>query len=654
MTRKHGILGRISRFLRDGSGNFGVTMGLMAFPLVGAMALAVDYSNLMRDKTTAQASLDAAALAAAKEYSAGTLRGADDAETEAKIQAYANQFFLANLPDHIDESDVSMTASLDKQSRTDSQGTPYEERSIELDADINYKTFLAKVLGHEKLVPNITTQVAIGNITVELALVMDNSGSMGSNSRLTLAKTTSKSMVEALFAAGDASNKPDPIKVSLVPFAGMVNVGTNNQNKNWMDKKGWAPIHHENLDWDTYVVPSNVTNFKKFTTGVSPRYRQRINGKWEWMTRHHIFDMLGTEWGGCVEARPWPHNTQDTVQLINNNYNGVKNGWNGGAGLDALFVPNFAPSEPSRKYRHSNGSGYWDSYYYSWNQYLYRWGWNYLGDWRKPTNGDLNNAQWIDSGDDFTPYGSEYASGVVQGNQNLRQDWIWRYQAAAIDNAITIGSNMASSNAGPNFLCSTEPLTELTDNKQSVLNAIDDMRAQGATNIQEGIAWGWRTLSETEPFTGGRSYSDPDNRKYIIVLTDGNNWMGSSSTPNESAYSAWGYGKNGRLDAGLDNDDRPDLYKNVNLNTAEKKMNVHTLQTCENAKNAGITIFAIAFDVSDGSSVKEMLAACGGSGISNGRPLIASGEFYFDVNGAALDDAMAAITSQISDMRLRR
>lgn len=654
MARKLGVLDRVSRFLRDSSGNFGMMMGLMAFPIIGSMALAVDYSNLMKDTTAAQASLDAAALAAAKEYSSGGLTGETEEETNANIQSYANDYFLANLPDGIDPDDVDMVAVVDKETKTDVQGASYEERSIGLTADIEYDTFLAKTVGHDKLVPQITAQVAVGNITVELALVMDNSGSMGSNSRLTTAKTTSKDMVDNLFAAGANSNKPDPIKISLVPFAAMVNVGTDNKKKNWMDKKGWAPTHHENLDWDTYVVPDEVTNFKKFTNGESPRYRQRIDGKWQWMTRHSVFDMLGTEWAGCVEARPWPHNTQDTVQLTNNNYNGVKNGWKGGAGLDALFVPNFAPSEPSRKYRWSNGSGYWDSYYYSWNQYLYRSGWNYLGDWRKPTDGGLDSVEWIDTGDNFSQYGSEYDEGVIQGEQNLRQDWIWRYQAAAIDDAVHIGSNMASSNAGPNFLCSTEPLTELTDDKDEIKDAIDDMRAQGATNVQEGIAWGWRTLSSSEPFTGGRGYDDPDNRKYIVVLTDGNNWMGSSSTPNQSAYSAWGYGKNGRMDEGLETADRPELYKDTNLNTSEKKMNVHTLQTCENVKAAGITIFTIAFDVRDGSSVKELLQACGGSGLSNGRPLIAAGEFYYDVDGAKLDDAMAAITSQISDMRLRR
>ncbi|MEZ5791108.1 MAG: hypothetical protein R3D34_10080 [Nitratireductor sp.] len=58
-------------------------------------------------------------------------------------------------------------------------------------------------------------------------------------------------------------------------------------------------------------------------------------------------------------------------------------------------------------------------------------------------------------------------------------------------------------------------------------------------------------------------------------------------------------------------------------------MNAHTVQTCNNAKAAGVTVFTIAFDVRDGSSVKEMLNACAGSGVIDGEPVLSSGNFLF-------------------------
>lgn len=670
MKNPHNVSDRIAHFLRNSSGNFGVMMGVLAFPVIGAMALAVDYSNVMRERSMAQASLDAAALATARQYATGSLSGDTQAETEANLTAYAKDFFEANLPDSIGDNDLELAAKISTQVKQDGNGTPYEQKNIDLGATLEYDTFLAKVLGQDRLVADLTAQVASGNMSVEIALVIDNSGSMGSNSRIQTAKTTSKDLVDQLHAASSASSKPDPIKFSLVPFASMVNVGTSNQNAKWMDTRGWAPIHHENLDWRTYVIPPNVKRFRKIDKGTHYLFRERIDNKWSWKTRFDMFDIMGTSWGGCVEARPWPHNTQDTFQRINMSYGKASSG-NHGDGLDALFVPNFAPSEPSRKYRDGDGDDQWDEDNYSNNQYLYRWGWDYLGDWRRPdgptlgtsnnytngspdSSGDFDDIDWIDSEDDFSAFGDEYADGVIDDYQNLRQDWIWRYQAAAYDGEVWIGSNTSYSNSGPNYLCTTEPIKELTTSQSDIKTAIDAMQARGTTNIQEGIAWGWRSLSEGEPFTEGRGYDEIDNRKYIIVLTDGNNFMGDVNNPNESRYSAWGYAKQGRLDEGLDNADRPDLYKNANLNSLEMKMNVHTLQTCENAREAGVTIFTIAFDVSDGSSVKELLAACGGSGTRDGEPLMLGGEFYFDVEGDELADAMDTIASQIAQLRLMR
>jgi hypothetical protein len=212
-----------------------------------------------------------------------------------------------------------------------------------------------------------------------------------------------------------------------------------------------------------------------------------------------------------------------------------------------------------------------------------------------------------------------------------------------------------SSTREPNSSCNTTAITPLTTSKTTIKSAIDALAASGNTNIQEGVAWGWRTLSAALPFTGGRERSDIDNRKYIIVLTDGENTYTNSSTPNQTTYGAWGYGKHGRMNSGLSNADLPALYKSIPLNTAEMKMNAHTLQTCENAKADGITIFSIAFDVSEGSSSKALLNACGGSGKQDdGSNIFSSGTFYYDVSASALDAAMDDIAAQISEMRIKR
>ena len=79
----------IRRFLRDRAGNFAIAVTVALVPIMGGLALALDYSELTRQKQATLNALDAAAIATAREL----VSGADD---EAVI-AYARRFFDANL-----------------------------------------------------------------------------------------------------------------------------------------------------------------------------------------------------------------------------------------------------------------------------------------------------------------------------------------------------------------------------------------------------------------------------------------------------------------------------------------------------------------------------------------------------------------------------
>ena len=69
-------------------------------------------------------------------------------------------------------------------------------------------------------------------------------------------------------------------------------------------------------------------------------------------------------------------------------------------------------------------------------------------------------------------------------------------------------------------------------------DAIDNMIASGYTNIAQGIAWGWHVLSPTAPFEEGEEYTDQAWKKFIIVMTDGdNNWVGYEWSSFRSALS---------------------------------------------------------------------------------------------------------------------
>jgi Flp pilus assembly protein TadG len=203
--------------------------------------------------------------------------------------------------------------------------------------------------------------------------------------------------------------------------------------------------------------------------------------------------------------------------------------------------------------------------------------------------------------------------------------------------------------AGPNYMCSTAPITPLTTTAGTVSSAITSMKANGYTNITAGLMWGWRVLSSGAPFTEGRAKTDTENQKIIILMTDGENTYmpflqkdenpGSNSYAGKfvkSAYGAWSYIFKGHL--GTTSTDSATVFTNLNARTA---------LACANAKAAGIRIYTVGFEINDQSSsdpaaTLAMLQTCA-----------SDTNKYFDAqNETALVAAFSAIGEDISLLRI--
>lgn len=81
--------------------------------------------------------------------------------------------------------------------------------------------------------------------------------------------------------------------------------------------------------------------------------------------------------------------------------------------------------------------------------------------------------------------------------------------------------NVSSNQQNEN--CPTATVQPLTSVKLTITDAIEDMVAEGTTNIPEALAWGWRVISPGAPFTNGAAYDDQNVIKAVIVLSDGEN-----------------------------------------------------------------------------------------------------------------------------------
>ena len=323
----------LRRFIVNEAANFGLIFALSSPVLVGGAVAAVETTTLIRSRVQLQNALDAAALATGKHLAETT--------DEGELEAYARDFFDANLHPGLDRNRVTLQFNL--------IDDPNAAKRIRLEADYDYPRVMGSLFGADDITLDIGSEVTAGNKTIEVAIVIDNSGSMNSytggstDTRLEKAQEAAKALATQLFSLTAISNKTDPVRISVVPFASSVNIGAANRGAGWMDMNGWSSIHHENLDWEATAKRGDDWPFLQPLSGG---WKGMVDGAntsppsgggsvtTDWLTRWSLFDAIDVDWAGCVEMRPWPHHARDTTPSS--------------LDPDTLFVPMFAPDEPER------------------------------------------------------------------------------------------------------------------------------------------------------------------------------------------------------------------------------------------------------------------------------------------------------------------
>lgn len=678
------VRGRANAFGRDERGTIAMMAGA-AFPVLMLTAgVAVDLSSAYRAKTDFQSAVDAGALAMSKVIVRGrqTFNGTRESQQQmlSRAQRMAKDVVYASMRNY---DRTGMSFEFELHNGNCAQGDMV--LSAGLRHDVFFEGLGQAMLGQDfqpegrklrEFNLGARTAVACGNKSVEVALVLDNSGSMRWNGKMTTLKNASNSFVETLHSAySGAAGLQDPLRISLVPFAGMVNVGKHNKSKDWMDLYGESPIHNENLNWaeDPIASPRSVPGYT---------HKRYVDASGKALTRFSIYDAMNVTWAGCVEARPYPYHVQDDAPDRTK--------------PETMIVPAFAPDTPDN----------WDDqreravvtlpviYCEEWKRKNHKWKpplckrwsngyrgpkhpidktWpNYYGGgydegvWQGAStatgwaDGDKIDEDWyennyIKDSHNFPFTNKHYRDPAYVGkveDQYKRQKWTWKYRSNPQKYDINANNQYRYPkpkgwNGGPNYMCHTTPVTELTGSKGTIKNAINAMGPNGSTNIPQGVIWGWRTLSEAKPFTAGRAYDEPNNKKIMVVMTDGNNtyfpldrW--NYSRKNKSFYAAYGLSANGRIFDGYTTITNP----SHNYNTFTKAMDDHLLKVCANAKAKQIQIYTIAFDVPNGSSVKTMLEQCA-------SPDAAGNPNYFDAaNSQQLNDAFSQIADRISELAI--
>lgn len=476
----------INKFRSDENGAVSIIYGPLAIVLLLAGGLAIDYARGYLVKKEINRALDAAVLAA------GSLPVTD----VIAMTTIAKQYFDANI------------SASTKKDYAPQINVVVGNSDVTVTSTANVPTILMKLAGHDSMEVNAKSVAGRTLVNIEVALVLDNTGSM-SGSKMTDLKSAAKTLVDTLYATEGSS---EYVEVALIPFTGAVNIGTGNKYASWVDFAG-----------------DSVAAQEDYGSSQTYSWKTSLNGK----TAYEVLDDYGISWKGCVRARVGTglNSNGDTVDL------------------DLWDIP--------------------------------------------PSSSDVN-TKWA-------PYLKPiHTLGGSPSKKKVKK--VLKYSST----------------------CPSASILPLTNDHGTVKSKVDSMVASGYTSVPIGLIWGWRVLSSAAPFTEGDLETNSENRKVIVLLTDGQNHHGYDYN---GIYSAYGMPSYDHLGSGWLGNELDEKLETI----------------CTNVKSANILIYSITFQLDD-TNTQNLMRACA-----------TREDMYFNSpNGASLQDAFNQIATGLQKLRLTK
>jgi len=170
--------------------------------------------------------------------------------------------------------------------------------------------------------------------------------------------------------------------------------------------------------------------------------------------------------------------------------------------------------------------------------------------------------------------------------------------------------------------CLKHGITPLTGSRSKITTAVDALLSpKGYTNLSQGLAWSWRVLMPTAPFTEGTKDDQKERLvRAVVLLSDG----AQCSDDGDGYKAVWG-GSCGS-------------YANDEMNKRLKLL-------AANMKKAGVIIYTIQFGTNSSSLAKLLKEVAS----SNGAP-----HYYYAPDSAALQTAFREVATSLSDLRLSK
>ncbi|MFZ7093216.1 TadE/TadG family type IV pilus assembly protein [Primorskyibacter sp. 2E233] len=623
------------RFLGEEDGNMTIFSVFMVVLIIMITGASVDIMRNESVRTKMQATLDRAVLAAA-----------DLDQLQEPTGVVLDYVAKAGLTDHLTYLDVQ---------------TAPNSRTVTAASAADLDTIFLHMSGFDSLRAGALSAADERITNVEISMVLDISGSMRWNDRMTRLKPAAKDFVDKVMNDGTHG----VTTLNLIPFAGQVNPGDImfdyfrgerpkiKQNNGWgngdQDAPGGSLCNNnaENADEGAadpscssgetapYVLPTADGFFDPWADAISNIVIYFDTDGDDIYDRAHKIEGFPADAprdaddffrGAVAYAVAADTEITDPAQFLGisirgghekNRYFQVKGDQNGPA--SDLGPTKNTGNIPGATFQYSSiDYAHWEQSYVSPNLALY--------DSAAPAPEEVNVNM---PGSCIEIYDDEFNTSAMP----LSSDYVphfnyWPYEASVMDWGWCPGEDTA--------------VQYYSSDAEQLKTFIEDMRMHDGTGAQYGMKYALSLLNPdtreavshmiaeglVAPQFEGRpiNWQDPETEKYIVMMTDGNVTEQYRPLDPKAAI-------NGEVALQTQGSGTYEKISNASHNVE----NLH--KQCDLAKELGVTVFTIAFETSE-SAAAEM------------RSCASSESHFFHVQGEEIAEAFDTIARQINNLRL--
>jgi Flp pilus assembly protein TadG len=465
------------RFAGANQGNIAVIFAIALVPLIAFVAVAVDYTRANTARSAMQSALDSVALMLSKDLSDGRI-------SEADIDQKAKTYFAAL---YTNKDSVVSTTDIHGTYTAKDPATGQSTIMVTGNGYVNSDFAKMPTFNFPKLGFNSGATSTWGNARMRVAMVLDITGSMGSDNKMPNMQSSAKSMIDTL----SALNKQDgDVYISVIPFSRDVNIkGT--AGAAWVT--GWPAWEAEPTsiattkpaNWQNYgpgaACPFGGLTFGCVLTPVSGSGSTATipsSGTYSGYICPGVDSGTSNYYNGCYDSVD-----KGTTTTRTNFCSGsscactIAKGMIGGQGSSCSCTGSNSQKKCSETLR------------------------NYTHNWIKNDHSTWNGC-------------------VVDRDQNND----------TTNTQPTLGDASTQFYVEQYSLCPNKPLSALSNQWATLKTTIDGLVPNGNTNQAIGAAWGWLSLTETAPLSApskspGWTYID-----YVVIVSDGLNTQNRWST----------------------------------------------------------------------------------------------------------------------------